>query len=37
MIVSAESYDRAVDVAKECPGLLRPGSTVEIREIVSPG
>ena len=35
MIVAAESYDRALDVAKECPGLVRPGSSVEIREMVS--
>jgi hypothetical protein len=36
MVVAAEDYDRAVAVAKECPGLVRPGSTVEIREISSP-
>jgi hypothetical protein len=36
MVVAAENYERAVEVAKECPGLIRPGSTVEIREIASP-
>lgn len=36
MVVSAESYDRAIDVARECPGVLRPGSSLEIREIAGP-
>jgi len=36
MVVAAESYDRAVEVARECPGVVRPGSSVEIREIASP-
>ena len=35
MTVVAESYERAVEVARECPGLIRPGSSVEIREIAS--
>jgi hypothetical protein len=33
MLVTAESYERAIDVARECPGVIRPGSSVEIREI----
>ena len=33
MIVAAESYERALEVAKECPGVLGPGSSIEIREI----
>ena len=33
MLVSAESFDRAIEVARECPGVLTPGSSVEIREI----
>jgi hypothetical protein len=33
-IVSAESYDHAVTVAKDCPILLIPGSRVEIREMM---
>ena len=36
MVVAAESCDRALEVARECPGVLRPGSSVEIREIASP-
>jgi hypothetical protein len=33
MLVSAESVDRALEVARESPGVMRPGSSVEIREI----
>ena len=36
MVVAAESDDRALEIARECPGLVRPGSSVEIREMVSP-
>ncbi len=36
MVVAAESTDRAVEIARECPGVVRPGSSVEIREIASP-
>jgi len=36
MVVAAENYDRALDVARECPGVVMPGSSVEIREIASP-
>jgi hypothetical protein len=37
MIVSAASLDEAIQVARECPGLVRPGSGVEVIEIQSPG
>jgi hypothetical protein len=37
MIVSAASLDEAVAVARECPGLMSPGSGVEVIEIQSPG
>jgi hypothetical protein len=33
MLVSAPSYERAIEVARECPGVIRPGSSVEVREI----
>jgi hypothetical protein len=33
MLVSAESVERAMEVARECPGVIMPGSSVEIREI----
>ena len=36
MIVSADTLDEAVQVARECPGLVRPGSGVEVIEIFSP-
>ena len=36
MVVAAESSDHAVEIARECPGVVRPGSSVEIREIASP-
>ena len=35
MLVSAESFDRALEVAREMPGLM-PGSSIEIREVASP-
>ena len=37
MIVSAQSLDEAIQVASECPGLVRPGSGVEVIEILTPG
>jgi hypothetical protein len=36
MLVSAESFDRALDVARESPGLMMPGSSIEIRELAGP-
>ena len=36
MIVSAESLDEAIEVARGCPGLVRPGSGVEVIEIRGP-
>jgi hypothetical protein len=36
MIVSAASLDEAIAVARECPGLMRPGSGVEVIEIHGP-
>ena len=37
MIVEAEDLDAAIAVARECPGLVRPGSGVEVIEIHTPG
>lgn len=37
MIVSAASLDDAIAIARECPGLVRPGSGVEVIEIHAPG
>ncbi|EQA46826.1 hypothetical protein LEP1GSC050_0699 [Leptospira broomii serovar Hurstbridge str. 5399] len=36
MIVSAESLEEAIDIARQCPGVVRPGSSVEVREINVP-
>jgi hypothetical protein len=36
MIVSADSLAEAITVARECPGVVMPGSSVEVREIVTP-
>ena len=36
MIVSAASLEEAIQVARECPGLVRPGSGVEVIEIHTP-
>jgi len=37
MIVKAEDLEAAIDVASACPGLVRPGSGVEVIEIHKPG
>jgi hypothetical protein len=37
MIVSAATLDEAIRIARECPGLVRPGSGVEVIEIHTPG
>jgi hypothetical protein len=37
MIVSAPNLEDAIRVARECPGLMRPGSGVEVIEIHVPG
>ena len=36
MIVSAESLEEAIEIASGCPGLVSPGSGVEVREIHTP-
>ena len=36
MIVSAESMEQAVEVARQSPGVAMPGSSVEVREISTP-
>jgi hypothetical protein len=33
MIVEADSLDEAAQIARECPGVVMPGSSVEVREI----
>jgi hypothetical protein len=36
MIVTATNIEEAIDVARQCPGLVRPGSGVEVIEIHAP-
>jgi hypothetical protein len=36
MIIAAESLAKAIEVARECPGVVMPGSSVEVREIEAP-
>ena len=36
MILSAESYDQAAEVASGCPGVMSPGTSIEIREMAGP-
>ncbi len=36
MIVSANSLDEAIEIASGVPGLVSPGSSVEVREIHTP-
>ena len=36
MLVTAESLDRALEVARESPGVMMPGSSVEVREVAGP-
>lgn len=33
MIVEADSLEQAIEIASGCPGLVRPGSGVDVREI----
>lgn len=37
MVVTAANLDEAIAVARECPGLMRPGSGVEVIEILGGG
>lgn len=37
MIVNAATLEAAIEVARQCPGLVRPGSGVEVIEIHTPG
>jgi hypothetical protein len=36
MIVVADTYEQAVEVAAGCPGLIAPGSSCEVRELAGP-
>ena len=36
MILAAKNVEEAMDVARQCPGAVMPGSSLEIREISTP-
>lgn len=36
MVVTCDSYDVALEIAKGCPGLIASGSCCEVREIIGP-
>lgn len=36
MILSAETLEEAAEIARLCPGVIRPGSSIEVREISAP-
>ena len=36
MIVSADSLEEATEIARQCPGVVGPKSSVEVREIHTP-
>ncbi|MGH9581106.1 MAG: YciI family protein [Terriglobales bacterium] len=36
MIVSADSIEEAMEIARQSPGVWMPGSSVEVREITTP-
>ena len=36
MVVTANSLEEAIEVARQCPGLVGPGSGVEVREMHTP-
>lgn len=36
MILAAENYEQAIEIAIGCPGVMRPGSSLEIREMSGP-
>lgn len=36
MILAAKSLNEAMEIARQCPGVVGPGSSVEVREIFTP-
>lgn len=36
MVVVAENYEQALEVARQSPGLMMPGSSIEVREMAGP-
>ena len=36
MILSASNVEEAMEVARQCPGAIMPGASLEIRELMTP-
>jgi hypothetical protein len=36
MILAAKNLEEATEVARQCPGVIMPGASLEIREISTP-
>ena len=36
MVVVADNYEGALEIAQGCPGLIAPGSSCEVRQIMGP-
>ncbi len=36
MILAAKTVEEAMDVARQCPGVISPGASLEIREFITP-
>jgi len=36
MVIQADTFEQAIEIASDCPGLVRPGSAVELIEIEQP-
>lgn len=36
MILTAKNIDEAMEVARQCPGVIMPGASLEIREFITP-
>ena len=36
MILSAKNVEEAMEVARQCPGVIMPGTSLEIREFITP-
>jgi hypothetical protein len=36
MVITAENFDAAIEVARQCPGVVSVRTSVEIREIATP-
>ena len=35
IVIAAESYEQAIEVTRQCPGVMRPGTSIEVRQIMT--